>query len=225
LILKNAKFLVILLALGFFISGCATVPSSPPLDQTKLSGIYHQVEKGETLWGISKAYNIDINTIVKANKLPDPTKINKGQKLFIPGRQAVPSILHTKNEPMPSENFIWPIKGKVLSYFNSTKESIRNKGIDIAAKEGDSFVAAGSGKVIFCNEKVKGYGKTIILDHGNGFTTLYANSSEIFVKSGQLIKRNDAIGRIGKTGRAETASLHFEIRYNEQTKDPLSYLP
>lgn len=76
------KLILVFLSLTLFISGCVTIPSQPVVQP---QGIYHMVERGQTLYRISKTYRIDINQLMQANKIADPTQIDIGQKLFIPG--------------------------------------------------------------------------------------------------------------------------------------------
>src|SRR3989338_3925483 len=78
----NSKLIPVFLHLTLFISGCVTVPRQPVVQP---QGIYHMVERGQTLYRIAKAYNIDINELMRVNRINDPTQIDIGQKLFIPG--------------------------------------------------------------------------------------------------------------------------------------------
>jgi len=121
--------------------------------------------------------------------------------------------------------FIWPVTGEVIFPFSAKKGRVKNKGIDINADEGESVVASRSGKVVYLDEGFKGYGKTVILDHGNGYQTVYAYNSDILVDIGKTVNQKERIAKVGKTGRAKRASLHFEIRKNGEPQNPLSYLP
>lgn len=100
-------------------------------------------------------------------------------------------------------------------------------GIDIGAStrgvSGDSIVAAGSGKVIYAGYR-GGYGNTVIIDHGNGVTTLYAHQSSIKVGWGASVSRGQRIGSMGSTGNSTGAHLHFEVRVNGTPKSPMGYL-
>jgi murein DD-endopeptidase MepM/ murein hydrolase activator NlpD len=69
-----------------------------------------------------------------------------------------------------------------------------------------------------------GYGQHVMVDHGNGFSTLYGHMSEIYVKAGDVVNRGTVIGRMGSTGRSTGTHLHFEIRKDGITVNPLPYL-
>jgi len=69
-----------------------------------------------------------------------------------------------------------------------------------------------------------GYGNRVLIDHGNGFQTLYAHLSRIYVTAGQTVKRGDQIGQMGSTGRSTGVHLHFELRKEGALVDPLAYL-
>ena len=207
-----------------FIAGCTTVSYVPDTGRGGLCGFYHEVSRGQTLWGISKIYDVDLKAIIKANRLPDASKIEVGQLIFVPGAPGKSKkVDYAKNGKF--ENFMWPLKGAVVSYFGSTNNLVKNKGIDIQAREGASVLAARSGKVSFVTDQLEGYGKTIIIDHLDGFETVYAHNAKNFVANGQMIKKGEVIAKAGKTGRAKNPTLHFEIRRNHKPQNPFYYLP
>lgn len=212
-------------------AGCARVPVVSPPEETvsavkKEAGVYHKVVKGETLWRISKDSGVELEKIVSVNNLSAAERIEVGQVIFIPseGRpketaSPLSAYLYSK------EDFVWPIRGKVMLSFGEKRGVMPNKGIDIQAKEGAIIVASRSGKVIFSEDKVKGYGKTVIIDHGDGFQTVYAHNSEILVKIGEDVKQSAPIAKIGSSGRIKIPYLHFEIRKRHAPQNPFHYLP
>lgn len=229
----NRNLIYILIILVVFIPGCATAPSvtpsstyRPPLsERLPAEGIYHRVKKGETLWRISKTYDVDLEAIVTANRLEDITKIEVGQKIFIPGVKSKKDIFASDAAFLSKPDFIWPVKGRVISYFGAKKDGIINKGIDIQAKSGSKVLAARSGKITFIDQNLKGYGKTIIIDHQDSYSTVYTNNAEILVKLGQAVNQNMPIATVGTSGRAATSCLHFEIRKRYKAQNPFYYLP
>ncbi len=204
-----------------FFAGCAAIDYHPLPTKPKISGVYHQVKKGETLWKISQAYKVSIGNIVAINKLSDMDKIDKEQLLFIPYAENVLNIDVGKKD----EAFIWPLKRKVIAFYGTKKNDIRQKGINIRGREGENIISAKSGKVSFCADYVKGYGKLIIIDHSENFQTIYAHNSQNLVKQGQKVKRGEIIAKVGSTGRVSTPQLHFEVRKNSHPKNPFYYLP
>lgn len=122
----------------------------------------------------------------------------------------------------------WPASGKVSSKFGSRKDPFEGRkrfheGIDIAASHGEDIRASASGKVILA-KSYNGYGRTVIIDHGRGITTLYGHASKLLVKEGQTVSKGQLIAKVGSSGRSTGPHLHFEIRINGQAVDPLSYL-
>ncbi len=206
-----------------FLTGCATVPISPRVKK-KTKGIYHQVNKGETLLRIARAYNVDEQQIAKANRLSDIDNISVGQLLFIPETTA--SLKRNIFRPThKKENFIWPLKGRICSFYNTFRDEVKNKGITIAAKKNTVIVAARSGRISFVSDNLKGYGKVIIIDHPDNYQTVYAYNSENLTTTGRFVMQDEPIAKVGSSGRAEFPCLHFEIRKNHRTYDPLDYLP
>ena len=223
----NRKFLItVAVFLTIILSGCAsTRPFREPKESRAPTGNYYEVKRGDTLWKISKLYDIEASDIVKANRLPNAATIDVGQKLFIPSHEIKRDYSRTVDAPLTSGTFSWPVAGKVITYFGDKKGLVVNKGIDIEAMEGSDVVAADGGTVSFVDENMKGLGKTIIIDHENGFSTVYAHNSEILSRVGQKVKRNQVIARVGKTGRAAKPYLHFQIRKGHEPQNPFHYLP
>ncbi|MCM8779775.1 MAG: LysM peptidoglycan-binding domain-containing M23 family metallopeptidase [Candidatus Omnitrophica bacterium] len=214
------KFTAISL-LVFCAFGCATVPHQGPVSPpSPVMGVYHRVEKGQTLWKISKLYNIDIDELVEANRLVNKAQIQAGQLLFIP-KEAEPLSL----APNSIEEFIWPVKGTVLNSFNQITDNVANKGLDIKTAYGAAVSVARSGKVIFVSENLKGFGKTIIVQHDDNFSTVYARNSENLVKVGENVRQGQEIAKVGISGRSNIPYLHFEIRKKHIPQNPYYYLP
>lgn len=121
----------------------------------------------------------------------------------------------------------WPLKGKIIRSFGqetrSYGTSVVSNGIDIAAAEGTSVVAADDGEVIF-SDRYGGQGKMIIVDHKNGFFTLYAYNSDLLAARGTKVKKGQTIAKSGMTGSASAPSLHFELRKDGKAINPLPYL-
>jgi len=122
----------------------------------------------------------------------------------------------------------WPIKAKVSSKFGLRKDPFTGEdrmhaGIDIAARKGAVIKASLSGRVVF-SEFQEGYGNVVVLDHGHGFTTLYAHNSDNLVDSGDWVEQGSPVARVGSTGRSTGPHLHFEVRRNGKKMDPLEFL-
>jgi len=187
-----------------------------------MPGIYHRVERGQTLWRISKTYGIDLDEIVRINRIPDATSIEPGQLIFIP------SVTQKKQYLAPfasGEDFNWPLKGRIISSFGQVFNDMINKGINIQKARGQDVLASRSGKVIFFDNNFENFGKTLIIDHGDGFSTVYARNSTVFVKTGDYVKRGMLIAKVGSSSGDDNSYLHFEIRKGYVPQNPYFYLP
>ncbi|MGS0745540.1 peptidoglycan DD-metalloendopeptidase family protein [Syntrophomonas erecta subsp. sporosyntropha] len=115
----------------------------------------------------------------------------------------------------------WPVYGPISSYYGSRGGS--HTGIDIAARSGTAIRAAASGNVTYAGYQ-GGYGKFIIVNHGNGIVSRYAHCSSINVSVGQRVAAGQTIGTVGSTGRSTGPHLHFEVLAGGSFRNPLSYL-
>jgi septal ring factor EnvC (AmiA/AmiB activator) len=125
-------------------------------------------------------------------------------------------------------NLPWPLKGKVAIPYGSQKDPTFNtpvfrNGIYIAAKPGDRAKAVHAGRVEFA-DWFKGYGQLVIVNHGSGYHSLYANLSEIFLQEGDIIEDRIDIGKVGDSSVIDRPSLYFEIRYKGKPLDPEQWL-
>lgn len=96
-------------------------------------------------------------------------------------------------------------------------------GIDIAALEGTPIMAAANGTVSYAGKKA-GYGRIIEIDHGFGYSTVYAHAKDIAVRQGQRVNRGDVIGKVGRSGLATSPNLHYEVLVNDRPVNPRNYL-
>lgn len=201
--------------------GCASAPYVRTIPPPTIAGFYHRVEKGQTLWRISKIYNVELDEIVKINYIQDAAVIEKGQLIFIPKRQ----VQKTQPTRQSLDDFIWPVKGRILSTFGQTYNNMINKGVNIQPYNDLNVITARSGKVIFYSENFGNFGKTIIIDHGDGLYTVYARNSEVFIKVGDNLDKGTIIAKVGSTPLDKNIYLHFEIRKRYIPQNPLFYLP
>jgi len=124
--------------------------------------------------------------------------------------------------------FVFPANGSISSGFGNRIHPILgysrfHAGIDFAASHGSAIRAADSGRVIFSGW-YGGYGQTVIIDHGNGISTLYAHASRLLVNEGQNVQQGQSIAAIGSTGLSTGPHLHFEVRQNGNPVNPMAYL-
>lgn len=122
----------------------------------------------------------------------------------------------------------WPADGEIVSFFGRQKHPtfntyVQRKGIEIRTEEGSAIRSVMSGMVVFA-DWLKGYGQVVILDHANGFFSLYAHASKLLVKVGEQVAIGYVIGETGDTGLTGDSTLYFELRQGAQPVDPLTWL-
>ena len=152
------------------------------------------------MWGIAHDFGWDVKKLTSVNKLSGPQSIKPGQLLFIP-------------PPPESRGFIWPVRGKVSS------ESSSSSVLPIRAPEGSIVRASRSGKVAVSASELSGWGKTVLLDHGDGYVSIYAGLGDIFVLPGAVIRQGSAIGK------TNNGPVYFGIRLNAVAKNTRALLP
>lgn len=208
-------------SLGVILIGILSIYASAfPLQEEK--GVFHLVEKGQTLWRIARTYGVSLEVIKEANQIEDETKIIVGQKIFIPGVTAVLKV-EVYRPDISEPNFVWPLRGRVIREFGLYK-GVPCPGIDIGAPPGSKIVAALSGRVIFSNF-LKGYGTMIIIDHLNSYVTCYAGQLISLVKNEDLVSQGQVIACLDDNLHEDESYLNFQIRVNAKPHNPRSFLP
>jgi len=212
-----------------FMAGCATTEyralpeaPTPKVEVKKPEGIYHKIQKGQTLWRIAKAYGVAVEDVIQANNIPNAAAIEVGQLLLIPGAKQVKELITDHTPDANKDEFTWPLRGKVLSYFNDRHGEGINKGVDIESNEGDVVKASREGQVVLA-DYLTGYNQTVMIDHGDGFVSVYAHNRKLLAKLGDHVYKGDPIAETGAMARK--SFLHFEIRRGKEATNPLYYLP
>jgi murein DD-endopeptidase MepM/ murein hydrolase activator NlpD len=198
---------------------------------------YHRVSSGESLDSIASRYQVPVQELKKYNPETVKQGLHAGAKLYIPFEESPLWDIEDLGEPVssprsvasndsaevPATTFSWPVKGSLSSTFGPRHRKM-HEGIDIAARRGTPVIAARSGHVIYATNRIRGYGKMVIIRHADTYSTVYAHLSKINVKKGQFISRGDLLGLVGRTGHATGNHLHFEVRNHRVPVDPLLYL-
>ncbi len=128
----------------------------------------------------------------------------------------------TKIAGQGSGQFSWPVRGATISSTYGSRWGRQHKGIDMVSGN-RTIMAADEGVVTFTGN-ISGYGKAVIINHSNGYTTLYGHMSSITVSQGQTVDKGDGVGIMGNTGRSTGTHLHFEIKKNNVAQNPMRYL-
>lgn len=263
------------------------------------------VVKGDTLYSLSRRYEIPVNDLAVMNKLSAPFNLSVGQKVKVPKIATVPTrsvaeikpqtkVKEVKTTPVSKQNvkvetvkkdvqkntpiqqkqpdtknkkvetaskkvepkkekpvektqaktkissnpkqelpriaarssskFSWPVRGKILSGFGPKKSGLVNDGINISAVSGTLVRAAENGVIAYAGNEVKGMGNLIIMQHSDGWMTVYAHLSSMTVKRGDKVNVGQQIGKVGQTGKVDAPQLHFEIRKGTKAYNPTLYL-
>ncbi|MFQ5399867.1 MAG: peptidoglycan DD-metalloendopeptidase family protein [Anaerolineae bacterium] len=207
-----------------------------------MDGVLHEVRPGETLEEIAAQYDVPVEDMIayEPNNLEFPYRLQPGTKLLVPGAEiavfywTAPKTVASSGgsgRPKPITNFgvvgtgvfSWPVGGHCITQYYW----YGHPAIDLALPEGTAVRAADTGTVTYASWAAGtyyDYGNLIVINHGNGYETLYAHLSNIGVYPGQVVEKGQWIGATGDTGRSSGPHLHFEVRFNDIRYDPLSYL-
>lgn len=221
------------------LSSINSVKPGQKLKILPVSGVAVTVKSGDTLESLAKKYSASSQNILDFpfNDVPDDLKLIAGQQILIP--DGVPPEVKSppKSKPQPQflaqgpgrasfnapggGSFIWPTSSQGIStYF-----AWWHPGIDLPNRSAPPIAASDGGTVIVAGwPDSYGYGNRVVIDHGNGYQTLYAHLSNVYVSSGQKVSKGQSIGQMGSTGRSTGTHLHFEIRFKGVAVNPLAIL-
>ncbi len=177
---------------------------------------------GDTTTGLYLCEEADTEP-VKATRRDEPVSDYPGlDKLLALARTSVPS---NPSAPSRSSSFslFWPVEGKVFSRFGPRRGRFHT-GVDISAPRGTPVYAAAAGTVVRAVWR-SGFGRSILIDHGNGVMTRYAHCDTMISKAGEKVSKGQKIGTVGRTGRTTGPHLHFEVVINGKHQDPEKHLP
>ncbi|MBI4789888.1 MAG: M23 family metallopeptidase [Chloroflexi bacterium] len=173
---------------------------------------------------LKSEYNQEVHDIKGSDYV-----LTTGQFLMVPGgaKPYVARVVHAIGGPIPSSaargtgHFGWPVSGRITQGFGIA----RHTGVDIGAPKGTPVVAADSGYVVAVGCVPTGYGCSMLINHGNGFSTRYAHLSSFIVDAGSSVKKGQLIARVGNTGNSTGPHLHFEIIQSGVIRNPFGLLP
>ena len=238
---------------SIFLLPCFLFLFSLPCSASTLPWIEHSVRPGESLAFIAGRYGVSPKTIERANELSNREEpLPTGEKILIPRSesQLITTLAETRArqrgetllpqlkleekitlpppvqiKKIPSEAaekaFLRPLEGKISSPYGRRRGRLHD-GVDIPAPKGSAIRAARSGKVIFSGV-IRGFGKTVTIDHGDGMVTRYSHNSANTVKKGAWVKQGQTIAKVGRTGRTTCCHLHFSVILKGKTVNPVKY--
>ncbi len=190
-----------------------------------IDGIIYTVKKGDSLNSIVSKNKISLEQLLDVNELTSET-LTAGQQLFLPGAAMDAASLRNAM----GELFRIPISAKFrwtspYGYRIDPISGVKSfhTGTDMACPTGTPILAAMSGKVVSTGQ-TRVYGNYVILDHGNGYQTVYMHMSKIIATKGQWVSQGTRIGLVGSTGYSTGPHLHFTVYKNGKLVDPMTVL-
>jgi len=224
------KILFTIFLISFFFTTCAasagheTVLTANESQQhfdvnSNMNSSTYRVRKGDTLYSIAWAFEMDFRLLAQMNSLQSPYQIYPGQELQIPSKQKTEVTLSQSMEIIneddsPSLNLLiwcWPAEGRVVQGFAPRHGG--NKGVNIKGYFGQKIRAAADGRVVYGGGNVQGYGNLLIIKHSDSYLSAYAYNSRFLVKQGDWVRSGQIIAEMGSNAAGKTM-LHFEVRYN-----------
>lgn len=156
--------------------------------------------------------------VLQSKYLEEVEKVAVEQDLM---RSNIPSIRPI--EMSKSDHYVRLLSGFGMRNHPVHKVNKMHLGLDFPSPTGTPVVATGNGKVVSIKNQRTGYGRSVTIDHGFGYETLYAHLNKVMVKKGQTLKRGEQIGTVGRTGTATAPHVHYEVRLNKKPINPIHY--
>jgi len=218
------RLYIVILTIAFFLGCTPTIVEYTPR--------MHVVRAGETLQVIAWRYGLDVRNLSQWNRIENPNLIFVNQQLnLIPRdgdrtvsvlRNSQQSELTSTQSVLPAPSWLWPVKGPLLSTYGS--DSGTGKGIGIGGEVGSGIRAAATGRVVYAGDGLIGYGQLLIIQHNPTYLSAYGHNDRLIVSEGDSVEQGQVIAAMG-IGPGRQPQLHFEIRRNGGSVDPLAYLP
>ena len=185
-------------------------------------------EKGQ----LEKSHSEKVRMITEMealiNKLYTDKKAMKKREEELARNRAAQNLATTGNFAKMKGKLTWPVQGRVIAKFGTTKNPetgiiIENVGIDIKTQSGTDVKSILDG-VVSTITYIRGHGNIIIIDHGGGFSTVYAQVANIQVNENEYIQAGDRLAKIASNGTSKNGKLHFEVWGNQQKLNPEHWL-
>lgn len=206
------------------------LPGRAPAAPARPAGSVHTVARGDSLSAIASRHGVGLQALLAANPGVSAARpIVPGQRLNVPARSAAATPAGLNPASLSAALWLWPVAGRISSAFGNRViegHAEFHDGIDIAAYHGSDVRAARAGRVVEARMDARtGWGNTVLIDHGDGFTTRYAHLSGVGVRLGQAVARGQVVGQVGNTGRSFGTHLHYSIYFQGRALDPLLVRP
>jgi lipoprotein NlpD len=230
------------LAVLMVLSGCAsTGPDSESgwFGKGRVPQGYYRVKKGDSLGELAQSRHVSTKQLIRWNRLKPPYRLRIGQVIRVsPGRTRGSQVARARGSPrngglerrvvpgsLASASAVvweWPLPGAVIQGFRAGDPA--RQGLRISCQPGEAVRAAGAGEVAYSGSGLIGYGNLIIVKHNKDYLSAYGFNRRLLVKEGNSIKRGQVLAECGE-GPGGIHLLHFEVRRDGATVNPLLYLP
>ena len=236
-------------AMALILAACGTTGGSSSHSRKADANGMYRVRSGDTLVLIARANGVDYTDLMRWNGLTNPNRLEVGWRLrtrsTASGASSTPvnvespatnngGVAVTKvNTPAQAERDLaanpeinnkiawrWPVAGALLTRFDGGV----SKGVVLAGKLNDPVQAAAGGEVIYAGGELSGYGNAVVVNHGNGWSSVYANNSTLLVSKGDKVQAGQLIAKMGNSGVSHV-QLYFQVLLNSKAIDPLKVLP
>ena len=180
---------------------------------------YYRVQRGDTLYQISRQFHQTATTLARWNQLRNPAVLEVGQVLRVKANVAP---LNTATQTVKNNSSLqlqWPAEGKLVNQYNGNSQ----KGITIEGNLGTPIRAAAAGKVLYVGNTLRGYGNLILISHNQNTLTAYAHNDKMLVQQGQTVRTGEQIATMGNSD-TDRVKLHFEVRINGKAVNPIPHL-
>lgn len=199
----------------------STAPSSDTVTSTNvIAAPSETVSSTEPATAEASGEKSWLSDILDSNERTPAPSIGKRDSIVTESPSSPPPADTSTGASSTQTEFIWPLRGKVISAFGTQG----NDGINIASRSGEPIRASADGTVVYASNSIKEFGNMIIIQHSGGFLSAYGHASELVVKRGDDIIKGQLIGFVGQTGNVKQPQLHFSLRKDKQPVDPQKYL-
>lgn len=205
----------ILIVICLSLVACATKPPPSVTSTNK----YYVVRPQDNFYSIAFAFELTVDQLRAANPWLSPSSIAPGMRLSIP-QTGLSEPIKATGHPA---RFIWPLKRLDISSQYGYRSGSLHAGIDLRAPRGTDIHASAAGRVTLSSRQ-NGYGRMVIVDHGNGLQTVYAHNHRNYVGEGETVRQGQVIASVGRSGNATGYHVHFEMRRAGKAVNPLQYL-
>jgi murein DD-endopeptidase MepM/ murein hydrolase activator NlpD len=231
-------------AVALLVGACAERRS----DEGALRGLWVRLLPGDTLGALAARFHVSVEDLAALNAIPDADHVQAGTELFIPEAGTHPRGGAHRAKPRPAPTGIaalpaligrgssattpgsihlhldWPVAATISSPFGE-RDGRPHDGVDLAVADGTPVRAAAAGQVVYAGDRLRGYGRMVVLRHDDHLVTIYGHNQKLLVAEGAAVAAGQVISLSGHSGRATAPHLHFEVRADGVALDPERLLP